>query len=378
MKATQQEQAAAIALQRAGFYNPADTLRIYQQAGSTADVASLHEAADEAAMAGSPRMRDMLARLPEATERAWRELEYNAAHGIRTLVYSDDDYPQRLRQCRDAPIALFCKGTASLNPQRALCIVGTRHATTYGQELARRFVDELKAMLPGTLIISGLAYGIDIAAHQAALDSGMETVAVLAHGLDQLYPYRHKAAADRMTRQGALVSEYTTETNADKLNFVRRNRIVAGMADACVVVESASKGGALITARIAADYHRDVMAFPGAVGAKYSEGCNALIRDNAATLITSARDFVEQAGWQADVEAASARRKGIERQMFAELSDEEQAITQLLSDRGDLPTNVISVATGIPIAKLAALLFSLEMKGTVRALAGGTYHLIRL
>lgn len=372
------EQIAAIALSRVGFYNPALTLQLYQQAGSATAIVEHKDCIGEIIPQPNQKLVEMLSRLPEAISQAQAEQDYNDEHGIRTLVYSDDDYPCRLRQCTDAPIVVFYRGSASLNASRTVAIVGTRHATTYGQELTRRFVIDLAELSPNTIVISGLAYGIDIAAHNAALESGLETVAVLAHGLDYLYPYRHKPTADRMISHGGLLSEYVTGTNADKMNFVRRNRIVAGMTDACVIVESASHGGGLITTRIAADYNRDVFAFPGAVGATYSEGCNHLIRSNAATLITSAQDFVESMGWQSDAEAQKARRRGIERQLFAELSPEETAITQLLSQRGDLPTNVISVATSIPIAQLTGLLLALEMKGLVRSLAGGTYHLLKL
>lgn len=372
------EQIAAIALSRVGFYNPALTLQLYQQAGSATAIIEHKDSIDELFPQPNQKLKEMLAKLPEAINQAKAEQDYNDEHGIRTLVFGDDDYPCRLRQCPDAPIVVFYRGSARLNASRTVAIVGTRHATTYGQELTRRFVMDLAALSPDTMIISGLAYGIDIAAHNAALESGLETVAVLAHGLDYLYPYRHKPTADRMISHGGLLSEYVTNTNADKMNFVRRNRIVAGMTDACVIVESAAHGGGLITTRIAADYNRDVYAFPGAVGATYSEGCNNLIRSNGATLITSAQDFVESMGWQSDAEAQKARRQGIERQLFADLSPEESAITKLLDDRGDLPSNVISVTTGIPIAQLTGLLFALEMKGLVRSLAGGSYHLLKI
>lgn len=378
MTTSRREQIAAIAVARAGFYQPALTLQLYLKAGSAEAITSPDGRLAELFPQAKGKMAELRSRLPQAVEWAKRELEYNEAHGITTLVYADDDYPCRLRQCPDAPLVVFYKGTASLNAPRSLCIVGTRHATSYGQELTRRFVTDLSDLSPEALVISGLAYGIDITAHKAALDGGMNTVAVLAHGLDQLYPYHHKDTAERMVGQGGLLSEYPTGTNADKMNFVRRNRIVAGMADACLLVESASHGGGLITTRIAVDYNRDVFAFPGAVGAVYSEGCNNLIRSNGATLVTSAQDFVESMGWQTDAQARKARKSGIERQLFADLSPEESAITSLLAERGDLPSNVISVATGIPIARLTALLFALEMKGLLRALAGGSYHLLKL
>ena len=226
-------------------------------------------------------------------------------------------------------------------------IVGTRRCTAYGQDCVRSFVKRLAELCPETLIVSGLAYGIDICAHREALAVGLDTVAVLAHGLDNLYPPRHKDTADSMLAHGGLLTEHFTHTNADKLNFLRRNRIVAGLADAVVVAESASHGGALVTARIAQSYSRDVMAFPGRVGDEYSEGCNNLIRDNKAALITSADDLVRAMGWQDDARLATARRTGIERTLFPELTAEEQAVADILAKDNDQQINTLSTATGI-------------------------------
>ena len=199
---------------------------------------------------------------------------------------------------------------------------------------------------------------------------------VLAHGLDTLYPSLHRPVAEQMMAQGGLLTEYTTATKIDKLHFVRRNRIVAGMCDATILVESGSKGGGLITCSIAQDYHRDVFAFPGAVGAPYSAGCNNLIRDNGAALITGADDFIQAMGWTDDEERQAARQQGIERQLFPELTPEEELIVTTLRSHNDLPVNVLTVRTGIPIPRLSALLFTLEMKGVIRSLAGGLQHLI--
>jgi len=234
----------------------------------------------------------------------------------------------------------------------------------------------LRLICPQVLIVSGLAYGIDICAHRAALQNGYETLGVLAHGLDNLYPSMHRYTADEMVKNGGLLTEFPTHTNADKLNFVRRNRIVAGLSDACIVVESAAHGGALITASLARSYNRDVFAFPGNVGAEYSAGCNNLVRDNMAGLITSASDFAKAMGWANDMVLAEAQRKGIERELFPELSDEEQKLVNLLRDRGDLQINVLTVMSNMPVNKVNALLFQLEMKGVVKSLAGGNYHLL--
>ena len=197
-----------------------------------------------------------------------------------------------------------------------------------------------------------------------------------AHGLDQIYPYRHRDTAVQMLNHGGLLTEFMTQTNADKPNFVRRNRIVAGMADAVILVESAAKGGGLITAEIAQSYARAVFAFPGNVGQPYSEGCNNLIRDNGAGLISNASDFVKAMGWMDETLRQQANTDGIERNLFPDLSPEEEQVVSLLQQTNDLQLNIITVKTGIPIGRLTALLFQLEMKGVVKPMAGGMYHLL--
>ena len=309
--------------------------------------------------------------------RAEQELAFTAKHGIEVLPLGHDHYPQRLAECADAPIVLYYYGNADLNQRRIISIVGTRRCTAYGQDLIHRFICDLRKQCPEVLIVSGLAYGVDICAHRQALANGYATVGVLAHGLDTLYPAHHRDTAIQMQAHGGLLTEYMSETAIDKLNFVRRNRIVAGMADATIIVESAAKGGGLITTRIAQEYDREVFAFPGAVGATYSEGCNNLIRDNGAQLITSAADFVAAIGWQADGKLAKARREGIERNCFPTLTADEQMVVRCLGDDGDQSINALSVHTNIPLASLRSVLFSLEMKGVTKPLAGGTYHLLR-
>ena len=251
-------------------------------------------------------------------------------------------------------------------------MVGTRRCTTYGQDLIRHFISDLRQLCPQVLVVSGLAYGIDICAHRNALQQGYETVGVLAHGLDQIYPYAHRDTAAEMVRQGGLLTEYVSQTEALPNNFRQRNRIVAGMSDCTILVESAYKGGGLITCRIAQEYGRDVFAFPGAVGMAYSEGCNHMIRNNTAALITSAADFLETMRWQ----TVEQQKEGVQRQLFPDLTSEEQQVVSLLQQTNDLQLNIISVKTNIPVGQLTALLFQLEMKGVIKALAGGTYHLL--
>lgn len=365
----------AIALTRVNYFNLAGLAQLYRQLGSATAVIAHRNDLREVLPDASPRLQEAISNIEQHLKAADAEMEYNLRNGIRALALADDDYPQRLKNCDDAPLVLFYKGTASLNRARVINIVGTRHCTAYGQDLIRRFVSELKNLCPEVLIVSGLAYGVDINAHRQALANGLDTVGVLAHGLDYLYPTRHKQTANEMLTQGGLLTEFLTNTNADKLNFVRRNRIVAGISDACVLVESAAHGGGLITAAIARDYNRDVFAFPGPVGAPYSEGCNNLIRDHKAQLVSSAADFVHALGWETDLKRMQAKRQGIERQLFPQLSGEEQAVVQALQKLNDQPINQLSLTANIPISQLTVLLFQLEMKGILKLLAGGSYHL---
>ena len=365
----------AIALTRVNYFNLAGLAQLYRQLGSATAVIEHRNDLREVLPDASPRLQEAMRNIETHLKVADAEMEYNLRNGIRALSLADDDYPQRLKNCDDAPLVLFYKGTANLNRARVINIVGTRHCTAYGQDLIRRFVSELKSLCPEVLIVSGLAYGVDINAHRQALANRLDTVGVLAHGLDYLYPTRHKQTADEMLAQGGLLTEFLTNTNADKLNFVRRNRIVAGISDACVLVESAAHGGGLITTSIARDYNRDVFAFPGPVGAPYSEGCNNLIRDHKAQLVSSAADFVHALGWETDLKRMQVTRQGIERQLFPQLSNEEQAVVQALEKQNDQAINQLSLTANIPISRLTVLLFQLEMKGILKLLAGGCYHL---
>ena len=352
-------------------------LELYRKVGSATLIMehknNLHDILPDA----SDKLVNAIQNSDEARKRAEVELEYDLRYGIEPLTMNDERYPSRLKECDDAPLMLFYKGNANLNQQRVINIVGTRHCTPYGEDLIRRFITDLKQLCPQVLIVSGLAYGVDINAHRQALDKGYETVGVLAHGLDDLYPNRHKETALRMIEQGGLLTEFLTQTNADKINFVRRNRIVAGMSDACILVESAAHGGGLITCEISQAYNRDVFAFPGRVGDAYSEGCNNLIRSNGATLITSAADFIQDMGWQDDATLMRAKQQGIERSLFPDLSPEEQSVVDVLTRHNDLQINIISVQSGIEIGRLTSLLFQLEMKGILKTLAGGMYHLLK-
>ena len=365
-----------LALTRMTGFNFTVALQLYQELGGGRAVYDHRRDLLDVLPDCSPRLVAALQDWDSALARADQELAFIEKHHIKALLLGQPDYPQRLSECPDAPIVLFYMGEADLNQQRVINIIGTRHATPDGHDLIRHLVADLKTMGIMPLVVSGLAYGIDVCAHREALSQGMETVGVLAHGLDELYPPRHRETAKQMLHQGGLLTEYMSETRADKLNFVKRNRIVAGVSDATILVESAVRGGGLITCGIAQDYNRAVFAFPGPVGAPYSEGCNQLIRNNGAQLITSAQDLVESLGWQTALQLQQAKQAGIERSLFVDLSAEEQTVVDVLRQSGDIQLNILAVKTNIPIGQLTALLFQLEMKGIVRPLAGGNYHLL--
>ena len=326
----------------------------------------------------SPKFLDGMGDFCNYLKQAEEELEFCRKGKIRCLGLNDEDYPQRLKDCNDAPVLLYFRGSANLNSQHIVSMVGTRQITNYGKDLCRSFVRDLKQVCPDALVVSGLAYGVDVNCHRAALEQGLETVGVLAHGLDQIYPRHHRETAKQMVDQGGLLTEYMSNTIIDKRNFVQRNRIVAGVSDAVIVVESATKGGSLITAEIAQSYNRQVWAFPGRVFDTYSSGCNMLIFKNKASLLTNAEDFCLEMGWTDDVQHQKQLSEGIQQELFADdYSAEEQAVLQALARDDSKQINVLAVETNIAIGELSSLLFSLEMKGAVQSLVGGRYKLRR-
>lgn len=368
----EQEVFYTMALTRMLGFNQQQALHLYRELGSATAIYEHRMDIGDVVADCSPRLVEVLKDWDEAQKRAAAEMEFVIKHNIRALTLNDNDYPTRLRECDDAPVIIYYKGNTDLNRQHIVGIVGTRRCTSYGQDLTHRFVSRMRELCPDVLVVSGLAYGIDICAHRESLANNLDSVGVLAHGLDTIYPNHHRQTAAEMVSHGGLLTEYMSQTEPFANNFRQRNRIVAGISDTVIVIESAYKGGALITARIAQDYGRDVYAFPGAVGAAYSEGCNQLIRDNKAGLITSADDFMASIGWQ----TATQRPEVVERQLFPDLSPEEQAVVTLLQQTNDLQLSILSVKTNMPIGQLTALLFQMEMKGVVRPMAGGAYHLL--
>lgn len=360
----------AIALSHLPGISLATALQLYRQCGSAEAVFALKEPPAGMQPRAGQRLLEAIAAAGPLLERAGQELDFCRSKHIDVLCHNDAAYPQLLHTCDDAPLVLFYKGTASLNAAHIVSVVGTRRITEYGKDLCRDFCRELAQLVPDALVVSGLAYGVDIHTHRACLESGLPTVGVLAHGLDRIYPALHRNTAAEMVQRGGLLTEYVTQTEPKRENFVRRNRIVAGMAAATVVVESAAKGGALITARLAQDYNRSIFAFPGRVGDQYSEGCNNLVRTNVAGLVTSARDFVEQMGWQArEVQPR-------QRELFPDLTPDEARVCQLLRQDERKQLNQLVVESGIPVARLTSLLFDLEIKGVLRPLPGGRYRLL--
>jgi DNA processing protein len=300
-----------------------------------------------------------------ALSRAKEELEFVEKNGVQALSFLDKSYPERLRNCEDSPLILYAKGTAKLNAPKVISIVGTRSATAYGRQQCENLVRDLASSY-APLVVSGLAFGIDVCAHRAALKNGLTTVAVVGHGLDMVYPAQHFNVAQEMLQQGgAMLSDFTSKCRMDPSNFVRRNRIIAGLADATIVVESAVKGGALITANMAVDYARDVMAFPGRVGDKASEGCLKLVKTNKAALIESAADVAYNLGWDIP------RKQAVQLPLFAaELSGCEKKLLELLSATEAQSIDVICRSTGLPMPQVSAALLSLEFSGLVKPLPG--------
>ncbi|PTN07939.1 DNA-processing protein DprA [Mangrovibacterium marinum] len=302
-------------------------------------------------------------------ERGRKELEFLNKYKIKTTCYWDSDYPGRLKRCVDAPLVLFSKGNIAWNSEKIVAIVGTRNATDYGKKVC----DELVAAMAergGYTVVSGLAYGIDSAGHKACLQHGVPTWGVLAHGLDTIYPALHRSLAERMLVQGGVITDFLSQTKLDRNNFLRRNRIVAGLADATIVVESAAKGGALVTADIAGSYNRDVFAVPGRIADPFSQGCNELIQQNKACLIQSLSDLEYFMGW----EKSKAKSSHIQKQLFVELTTDEQ---QLLNSLTNEPVYIDQLCqkVNMPMGKVSSLLLNLEFNGLVLSLPGKMYRL---
>ncbi len=301
-----------------------------------------------------------------ALEKAVSVVEHMERNSIQAVYYTDANFPRRLNNCPDAPLLLYSKGNFNYNSPKMVAVVGTRNATPYGNELCRTFIESLQDT--DVTVVSGLAKGIDASIHRFCLEFDVPTIGVLGHGLDRIYPGEHRALAKSMLSNGGLVTEFIPGTDPDRENFPKRNRIVAGLCDATIVVESKNKGGSLITAQLANDYNRDVFAFPGNVTRTTSEGCNALIASQQAHLLSSPQDFLRMMGWKTD-----AKTEQVQRSMFQQLNAQQQQIVEVIANAPGSQIDIISVKTALPISFLNTELFRLEMDGVIRSLPGKAY-----
>nr|WP_315170521.1 DNA-processing protein DprA [uncultured Flavobacterium sp.] len=306
---------------------------------------------------------------PSIYQKAQSEMDFIQNNGISVAYFQDENYPERLKHCFDSPLLLFSAGSIDLSNRKIISIVGTRQITSNGTEFCKKFIEDLAPLNP--IIVSGFAYGVDIVAHQLAMEHGLQTIGVLAHGLNQIYPKTHKKYMAKMEQNGGFFTEFWSSSNPDKENFVRRNRIVAGMSEATIVIESAEKGGSLITANMANDYNRDVFAVPGRVSDKYSQGCNMLIKTQKAQLLTSAADLVYHLNW--DLKTST---KSVQKQLFVSLDPEEQKIYDYLLQTGKEMLDSIALACDFPIYRLSGMLLNMELKGVIRPLPGKLFEAI--
>lgn len=304
--------------------------------------------------------------------KAEAEIRFIEKYGIEALYYNDSNYPNRLKQCEDGPVILYVKSNSSpdFNADKVISVVGTRKATPYGKNLCDELLGGLTRKGYKPIVVSGLAYGIDVAAHRAAIKLQLPTIAVLGHGLDTIYPSLHRNVAKDIVSNGALVTDFLSGTSFDRNNFLRRNRIIAGLSDATIVVESALEGGALVTADIANSYNREVFAVPGNVNSTYSQGCNQLIKQNKASLIESADDIEFLLGWKP--QKTSPKQTAVNLNIF---SNEEQLILNFLKENGAETLDIISLKTGLAVSKLLSILLNLEFAGAVTSKPGKIYAL---
>jgi DNA processing protein len=358
-----------IALTMAQQIGPVTARKLILAAGSARAVFELDKRSLEKIEGIGPRATGALD-LPALITDAQQEMEFAAKHNIGILSFDDPGYPRRLEQCRDAPILLFTRGEQDLNPARCLSVVGTRMASPYGSDMCRELVRGLAGLLPGLVIVSGLAFGIDGIAHRAALRWGLPTVAVLGHGLHTIYPVNHTNLAGTIIQQGALVTDFDSGTGPERNNFIRRNRIIAGLTDGTLVVESAEKGGALITAHIAFSYDRQVMSVPGRADDPRSKGCNRLIKGNVAAMVESPGDIIRLLNWDT---AGSHRAEPV---AVPELLPEERRFMDLIGENPGITPGMLSAQTGTPVQEVTALLLGMELRDLVSRGPGNRYRLL--
>ncbi|WP_066223116.1 DNA-processing protein DprA [Formosa haliotis] len=316
---------------------------------------------------GAVRLHDL--KLDSHLKAAAIELEFIKANGISCLYFEDANYPEKLKHCIDGPILLFQSGAVDLKEQRIISVVGTRKITTSGIAFCEKLIETLKPFNP--VIVSGFAYGTDITAHKAAIKHGLQTIGCLAHGLNQIYPKVHKKYVAEVEKHGGFLTDFWSSSHFDRNNFLRRNRIIAGLSSTTIVVESAERGGSLVTADIANSYNRDVFAVPGRPTDSLSVGCNNLIKQQKAHLITSPLDVAYMLNWELESE-----QKVIQKQLFVELDDEETMIYNFLKSTDKQLLDSIAIGCNLPIFKTASVLLNMELKGVIRPLPGKLFELI--
>lgn len=305
-------------------------------------------------------------------KKAAAEIAFMERENIGATCFHNSNYPEKLKHCMDSPVVLFQTGAINYENRKIISIVGTRQITTYGMEFTKKLIEDLAPLNP--IIVSGFAYGVDIYAHQTAMNCDLQTIGVLAHGFDQIYPKVHKKYMAQMEENGGFLSEFWSGTNPDRENFIKRNRIVAGISEATIVIESAERGGSLVTANLANDYNRDVFAVPGRITDKYSKGCNNLIKTQRANLLTSAADLIYMLNW--NINANDATKSTIQKQLFIDLEPEEQLIFDYLQKTNSEVMDIIALECNIPIYKISSILLNMELKGIIRPLPGKIFELM--
>ncbi len=357
-----------IALSLVKHVGPVTARRLIAATGSAKEVFQLVRKDPKAFSFLSARMVKELAK-EQTLSQAEQELKFIDKYRINCFPYTHPSYPKRLKHCEDSPLLLFVKGEANLTPTKALSIVGTRKATNRGRLMVEKIVEELIELGHNPTIVSGLAYGIDIAAHKAALDNNLPTLAILGHGLHTIYPASHKSEAKKIVSNGALITDFATSTPLDRNNFLRRNRIIAGIADATLVVESKETGGALITAAMANGYSRDVFAVPGRPDDNESKGCNQLIKSLFASMVENGSDIAEALQWKQETATSN------QTSLFTQLTPPEQKVANVLKQQDELAIDIIAQRTNLPMNTLSSTLLELEFKGVVAALPGKLFKL---
>lgn len=322
---------------------------------------------------GIGRERAALVNTKGLFEKAEKEIEFMRKNNILPLFYTDKEYPSRLKNCYDAPLILFYKGNTDLNAERMIGIVGTRFMTQYGKDVTDKIISDLTEY--NVTIVSGLAHGVDVQAHKGAIRNNLPTIGVIAHGLDRLYPAENRNTALDMLKNGGLISEYPGNTKAARENFPARNRIVAGMCDALIVVESAERGGALITAEFANEYNREVFAVPGRITDRFSQGCHMLISQNKAIIYENALQFAQQMNWQ---DENNTKSSNVQNQLllFPDLTETERIVVEILKTNGKTEIDLLAEQSKMPVNKVSSLLLNLEFAGVLRSLPGKVYQLL--